>query len=133
MVNLKEIIIGLIAGIIGGMGMGGGTVLILLLTIFSGVEQHIAQASNVIFFVPTSISAIIIFIKRKTIKFKVGLPICLWGIGGALIGAIISSKMQVGLLRKFFGVFLLLISIYQIYSLYRTYIKEKKSNNIINN
>lgn len=130
---MKEIIIGLIAGIIGGMGMGGGTVLILLLTIFLGVEQHIAQASNVIFFVPTAIAAIIIFIKRKTIKFKIGIPIFLWGLGGALIGAIISSKMQVGLLRKLFGIFLLLIAIYQIYSLYRTYIKAKKSNNIINN
>lgn len=113
--------------------MGGGTVLILLLTIFSGVEQHIAQASNVIFFVPTAIAAIIIFIKRKTIKFRIGIPICIWGLGGALVGAVISSKMQVGLLRKFFGVFLLLIAIYQIYSLYRTYIKAKKSNNIINN
>ena len=130
---MKEIIIGIIAGIIGGMGMGGGTVLILLLTIFSGVEQHIAQASNVIFFVPTAITAIIIFIKRKTIKFRIGIPICLWGLGGALVGAVISSNMQVGLLRKFFGVFLLLIALSQIYSLYMTYIKAKKSNNIINN
>ena len=130
---LKEILIGLIAGIIGGMGMGGGTVLILLLTIFSGVEQHIAQASNVIFFVPTAIAAIIIFLKKKTIKFKVGIPICLWGLVGALVGALISSRMQVGILRKCFGAFLLLIAIYQIYSLYKTYRKAKKSNNIINN
>ena len=45
---MKEIVIGLIAGIVGGLGMGGGTVLILLLSIISNVEQHIAQGANVI-------------------------------------------------------------------------------------
>ena len=62
---MKEIIIGLISGIIGGLGMGGGTILILLLSMFSQVEQHIAQGTNVIFFIPTSIAAIIIFIKNQ--------------------------------------------------------------------
>ena len=64
-----EAFIGLIAGIIGGLGMGGGTVLILLLTIFLNVEQNIAQGSNVVFFIPTAIAAIFIFIKNKKIKF----------------------------------------------------------------
>ena len=62
---MTEIIIGFVSGIIGGLGMGGGTVLILLLSLFSNVEQHIAQGSNVIFFVPMSIAAIIVFIKNK--------------------------------------------------------------------
>ena len=47
------------------------------------------------------------------------IPICLWGLVGALVGALISSRMQVGILRKCFGAFLLLIAIYQIYSLYK--------------
>ena len=64
---MKEIIIGLIAGIIGGMGMGGGTVLILLLTMFANIEQHVAQGSNVVFFIPTAIAAIFVFIKNKNI------------------------------------------------------------------
>ncbi len=102
---MKEIIIGLASGIIGGLGMGGGTVLILLLSMISNIEQHIAQGTNVIFFVPTAIAAIFIFIKNKNIKFKVGIPICLWGLLGAFIGASISSKMEVGILRKCFGVF----------------------------
>ena len=38
--------------------MGGGTILILILTLFGNVEQHIAQATNLIFFIPTSIAAI---------------------------------------------------------------------------
>lgn len=128
---MKEIIIGLIAGIVGGMGMGGGTVLILLLSIFSNVEQHVAQGANVIFFVPTAIAAIIIFIKNKNLRVKVGLPICLWGLIGTFIGAVVSSRMEVNMLRKCFGVFLLIIASYQIYSLYKRYRKAKNRNNSI--
>ena len=51
---MKEILIGLVAGIVSGTGMGGGTVLILLLTALCGIEQHIAQATNLIFFIPTA-------------------------------------------------------------------------------
>ena len=128
---MQEIIIGFIAGIVGGLGMGGGTVLILLLSLFLGVEQHIAQATNVIFFVPTAISAIFIFIKNKNIKFKVGLPICISGIIGAFIGSNIAIRMNVGILRKCFGFFLILIAIYEIYSLYNMYRKVKNRNNTI--
>ena len=128
---MKEIIIGLIAGIIGGMGMGGGTVLILLLTMFANIEQHVAQGSNVVFFIPTAIVAIFVFIKNKNIKFKLGIPICLWGLLGTLVGAMISSKMNVAILRKCFGIFLILIALYQTYSLYKRYRKEKNRDNSI--
>ena len=64
---MKEIIIGLVSGIVSGTGMGGGTILIFLLTYISGLEQHIAQATNLIFFIPTSIVAIIVNIKNKNI------------------------------------------------------------------
>ena len=128
---MKEIIIGLISGIVGGLGMGGGTVLILLLSMFANIEQHIAQGTNVIFFVPTAIAAIFVFIKNKNIKFKIGIPVCLWGLLGAFIGASISSNMEVGILRKCFGIFLIIIAFYQTYSLYKRYRNEKNRNNSI--
>ena len=65
----------------------------------------------------------------KNIKFKVGIPVCLWGLLGAFIGASISSNMEVGILRKCFGIFLIIIAIYQTYSLYKRYRKEKNRNN----
>ena len=55
---MKLILIGIISGIVTGMGMGGGSILILILTAFMSVNQHTAQATNLIFFIPTSISAI---------------------------------------------------------------------------
>ena len=60
-----EILVGFISGIVSGTGMGGGTILILVLSVFLGIEQHIAQATNLIFFIPTSISAIMVNAKNK--------------------------------------------------------------------
>ena len=122
---MMEIFIGFVSGIVGGLGLGGGTILILFLSIFLNIDQHIAQSTNVIFFVPTAISAIIISLKNKNIDLKIGIPIAIWGILGAFIGAIISSKMNVHLLKKCFGIFLIFIAIYQTYG----YIKDKKRHN----
>ena len=60
-------IAGISSGIIAGMGMGGGTLLIPILTILLGVEQRISQGINLIVFVPMSIVALIIHCKRKFI------------------------------------------------------------------
>ncbi len=125
---MKEVLIGLISGIVSGTGMGGGTVLILLLTIILGIEQHVAQASNLIFFIPTSISAIIINWKNKLIDIKVSIIISICGIGGAIIGAIISSKTNVIDLRRYFGLFLAIIAIFEIYSYFRKYIFKSGRN-----
>lgn len=127
---MKEILAGMLSGIVSGSGMGGGAILILLLTTFSGIEQHIAQATNLIFFIPTSIAAIITNWKCNLIDKKLAFTISIFGIIGAIIGAIISSKTNVGSLRKYFGIFLILITIWEIYSYFKQYIfKEKRKNN----
>lgn len=109
--------------------MGGGTILILCLSMFSGVEQHIAQATNLIFFIPTSIVAIITNIREKNIDFKIAIPIVISGIVGAIIGAIYSNKTDVANLKKYFGVFLGVIAIWEIYSLTKKYIFDKRTHN----
>ena len=62
---MKEILFGLISGIVAALGMGGGTILILLLGIFTNLKQHLIQGTNLIFFIPTSIVAIYMNIKNK--------------------------------------------------------------------
>lgn len=126
---MGEIIIGAISGIFSGVGMGGGTILIFLLTTFLNLEQHIAQATNLIYFVPTAISAIIVNYKDKNIDIKLAIMISLYGIIGAVIGAIISINTDVNKLRKFFGIFLAIIAIHEIYTLFRQYKLYKKRNN----
>lgn len=126
---MLEIMTGLISGIVSGTGMGGGTILILVLSLFLGVEQHTAQASNLIFFVPTAITAIFVAIKEKLIDWKIGITIAISGSLSAVVGAIVSSKMEVENLKKCFGIFLGLIAIYEIYSLIKQYkIWEKRNN-----
>ena len=124
-----EIVTGLISGTVSGTGMGGGTILILVLSIFLGVEQHTAQATNLVFFIPISISAIIVSIKSKLIEWKIGITLAISGVVGAIIGANISAKMEVKSLKRYFGIFLAGIAIYEIYSIIKEYKKQKYTNN----
>ena len=124
-----EIIIGVISGIVSGTGMGGGTILIFLLTYLCNIEQHIAQATNLIFFIPTSIIAIIVNAKNRNINVKLGIIISLYGILGAIIGANLSIHLDMKSLRKYFGIFLLIISAHEIYSIIKQYKKEKIDKN----
>ena len=121
-----EIVIGVISGIVSGTGMGGGTILIFLLTFFCGIEQHIAQATNLIFFIPTSLIAIIV---NKNVNIKLGLIIAVYGILGAIVGANVSMHLDMKSLRKYFGIFLLVVSVHEIYSIIKQYKKEKIDKN----
>ena len=121
---MTNVLIGVISGIVSGMGMGGGTILILCLSLFLGKEQHIAQGANLIFFIPTAIVSIIINIKQKLIKWKTGITVSIFGTIGAIIGAKISVSLDTNRLKIFFGIFLLCIAIFEIYSLF--FKKEKK-------
>lgn len=105
--------------------MGGGTILILLLSIFLDLDQHVAQATNLFFFIPTAISAIIIGIRNKNIKWKTAIPIIIAGIIGAGISSNIATYINVKILRKMFGVFLLIMATYEIYSWCKMYISKK--------
>ncbi len=107
---------------------GGGTILIFLLTIMLGIEQHIAQATNLIFFIPTSIVAIIVNLKNKNIDLKLAIVISIFGILGAIIGANISIHIDVKILKKCFGIFLAIIAINEIYTISKKYKKEKINN-----
>ena len=126
---MLQIFIGVISGIVSGMGMGGGTILIFLLTFVCNIDQHIAQATNLIFFIPTSIIAIIVNIKNKNIDIKLGIYTAIFGILGAIIGANIAIYTDVNKLRKLFGIFLILIVLHEIYSIYKGYKKEEIEKN----
>ena len=126
---MKEIIIGMLSGTVAALGMGGGTVLILLLGIFSDMSQHLIQGTNLIFFIPTSITAIIMNVKNKTIDYKKSGIIIFAGIFGAVIGSKLSFKFESENLKKYFGIFLLFIAFFEIYALIKQYKVDKKENN----
>lgn len=122
---MKEILIGIVSGIVSGTGMGGGTILIFLLTYMCGIEQHIAQPQIYIFY-SNIIVAIIVNIKNKNIKLKVATIISIFGVLGAIVGANLSIHTDVYKLRKMFGIFLAIIAIHEIYTIYKEHKKTKK-------
>ena len=110
------LLVGVFSGVLGGMGMGGGTVLIPILTIFLSVKQHVAQAVNLVSFVPVGIIALIIHIKNKLVKGKGLLFVILPAILFSVLGSLLSVKLNGDLLGKFFGGFLLILSIIEFFS-----------------
>lgn len=106
---------GLLSGIIGAMGLGGGAVLIIYLALFTSTDQITAQGINLIFFIPIGITALIIYSKKGKIKWKIALPISLGGLFGALIGIYFSNYFNSKTVGKFFGVFLIVLGIIEIF------------------
>lgn len=107
---------GIAAGVLGGMGMGGGTILIPLLTIFFNVGQKEAQAINLVAFIPMAIVSLAIHIKNKRVK-KQGLlwiivPAVLTSVGGGFAAQAVNGEV----LKRIFGGFLLLLSVVQFFS-----------------
>lgn len=108
------ILTGFLAGIISGMGIGGGTILIPALTLLIGINQKTAQAINLIYFIPTAIVAVITHAKNNRIEKSTLKPLIVWGIIGALIGAVVMNFLSPALLRKTFGIFLFVLGILEI-------------------
>lgn len=113
---MKLLIIGLISGIISGMGIGGGTVLIPALIIFTSINQHEAQGINLIVFIPIAITALITHFRNKNIELKIALYIIFGGVIGSITGSFLAINIEAGLLQKIFGVFLFAMGIYQFFS-----------------
>lgn len=113
--SFMEILAGIISGVLGGMGLGGGGALILYLTIFADVSQITAQGINLMFFIPSGIIAIIIYLKRGAIKLKPLIPYILGGVAGSVLGLLLSSAIGGGLLQKLFGVGILIMGVREIF------------------
>ncbi len=106
-----------VAGLLGGMGMGGGTVLIPALTIFLGVEQHVAQAANLIAFLPMSLLSLKIHASNGLIKGNGSLAIIIPAVAVSVLGALLSAFTPSDSLRRFFGAFLIALAAKQIYDM----------------
>lgn len=123
---MKEFLFGIISGIVASMGMGGGVTLVLLFSLFSEVKQHIVQGINLIFFVPTSIVAIYMNIRNKNIDYDVAKTVIVSGVIGAITGSLMAIKINSESLKKYFGIFLIGIAIFEIFSFFRQYILKEK-------
>ncbi|MBS4960031.1 MAG: sulfite exporter TauE/SafE family protein [Clostridiales bacterium] len=107
---------GFFSGILGGMGIGGGTILIPALVFLCELSQNEAQFLNLLYFIPTGAVAFFIHMKKGNVRKEVLLPVILAGLFSAAAGAFAATILEEEVLRKFFGGFLLLMSIKEIFS-----------------
>lgn len=109
-------IAGLVSGIAGSMGLGGGSVLIIYLTLFAGVKQLAAQGTNLIFFVPIAAVSVLIYAKRGVIKWRTVLPIMAGGVVGTLSSGLAVELVSGDLLSRIFGGFIVLYGLIMLFS-----------------
>lgn len=118
MYQIYLVLAGIFSGIVAGMGMGGGTILVPILTLLLGLSQRLSQAINLIAFLPLAIVTVFIYAKKKMIDFsvwwKVSLPACIM----AIICSYFSLRVSSAILKICYAFFLIVLSVWQIVSIF---------------
>ena len=112
---IGNILAGFLSGIAGGLGVGGGSVLLLYLTAFAGVEQLAAQGINLFFFLPVSFTALCGHIKNRFVKWKTAAVSAAFGIPGVLFGFYIAKSIDKTMLKWAFALFLLFVGTRELF------------------
>lgn len=106
---------GLVLGFLSGLGVGGGSLLILWLTAALSLEQRVAQGINLLFFLPAALLACLFHLKSKRLPWKTVLPAALAGSVTAALCAFLAGRVETGLLRKLFGALLLFTGLSELF------------------
>ena len=112
---LMPLAVGAATGVLSGFGVGGGTLLLVYMTAFAGVDQHLAQGINLLYFLPAGLMALPAHIKHGYIEKGVLLPAIGAGLCCAGLAAWAATALDVGLLRKCFGGFLILVGVMELF------------------
>ena len=102
---------GALAGILSGFGVGGGTLLLVYLTVFAGMDQRLAQGINLLYFLPAGLPA---HWKNGYVEKRALLPAVSAGLVCAGLAAWAATSLEVRLLRRLFGGFLTVIGISEL-------------------
>lgn len=107
---------GFLTGVLSGFGIGGGTLLLLWLTMVSGMDQVKAGGVNLLYFVCCALPALWGHWKNGLIEKKAVLWCAAAGLPACIAAAIVANWLDVTLLRRMFGVFLLFIGFRELFS-----------------
>ena len=110
-----DFLIGFLAGFAGGLGVGGGGILLLCLTVFKETDQLSAQGINLVFFLPTAAAALFLHFKNGFVKWKTALLAVLFGIPAVFSGFFIAKSIDETLLRLGFALLLLFIGLKELF------------------
>ena len=113
--DLAVILSSFLSGLLGSMGFGGGSVLIIYLTSFLSVEQKQAQGINLVFFIPIALLSVIIYHKSKLLDLNQTVPIIIPAVFGAIIGFFLIRYIPGEAARKMFGLLLIFMGVRQLF------------------
>ncbi len=113
------ILAGFISGIFGGLGMGGGTTLIPILTIFLGMDQKLAQGINLLSFLVMAIFSIYIHYRNGYIVTKNLFWIIFFGVVFSILGSVLMSFLPSKILKMIFGVFLCVLAVVEFVKVFK--------------
>ena len=111
---VMNLLIGTLLGFLSGLGIGGGSLLMLWLTLVLDMEQAAARSVNLLFFLPAAAVACYYRKKQGTLDVKKMLPAICAGCIGAFLGTRLGGKLDTTVLKKSFGVLLLATGIREI-------------------
>lgn len=109
------IAVGIILGFLAGLGVGGGSLLMLWLTLVLGTPQATARSINLLFFIPTALISSFFRRKQGTLNYKRLLPAIVLGVAAAAAAGMISRHLDMELLKKLFGGLLLLTGLRELF------------------
>ena len=102
-----SIVIGSMLGFLAGLGVGGGSLLMIWLTMLLGIGQSTARSINLLFFIPSAVTASIFRIRQKSLPLKSIFPALLTGPISAATATWIGLQINTEILRRGFGILLL--------------------------
>ncbi len=122
---LLYILVSIFSGIFAGMGMGGGTFLIPMLSLFFGIEQIYCQSTNVLCFVVLAVFCFVAYIKNKLIDFKILLFVAVPATIISFFASFFAVKINSEILHIAFALFILCIGVLSLVSSIKE-LKKKK-------
>lgn len=109
---LKTALIGVVMGLVNGLfGSGGGTILVPCLVFIMNIEDHKAHATAISIILPISIISSLIYYRYDVVDLSLTLKVAVGSIAGALLGSCLLNKISVNILRKVFGIFMIIAAI----------------------
>lgn len=109
------ILAGALFGFLSGLGIGGGTILILWLTQVLHMDPDIARTINLMFFVTAAGSVSIVRTRKKQIPWRSILPAMAAGCVTSVVFSLLSRSMDTGITKKLFGFLLLLTGVRELF------------------
>lgn len=109
------LVVGCVLGFLAGLGVGGGSLLILWLTLVLGMDHGIARTINLLFFLPSAVIASLFRWKQGALDLKKILPAILGGCISAMVFAWLSRRMDVTVIKKLFGGLLVVTGIKELF------------------